>query len=91
MTSLNKDIEAAKKFNHPCKDNCSGWMQGFEKGVAHARSEQAEYIACLELVVEAADEFKNQMLEMYSAGVGTRIFKLGAAFYDLEKLKESKK
>ena len=29
----------AEEFDHPCKQTCSGWQQGFEKGQASMRAE----------------------------------------------------
>jgi len=29
-------MDTEKKLDHPCKDTCSGWQQGFEAGEAHA-------------------------------------------------------
>lgn len=28
-----------EEFNHPCKETCSGWKQGYEKGKAEAAAE----------------------------------------------------
>lgn len=37
-------------LDHPCKETCSGWRQGFEKGA----ESQAERIKKLEAVADAA-------------------------------------
>lgn len=31
---MTEAISIEEKFDHPCKQTCSGWKQGFEKGVA---------------------------------------------------------
>lgn len=32
-------IQSNEELNHPCRDTCSGWQQGYDKGVASAREE----------------------------------------------------
>lgn len=52
MTDAERDPFAA--FDHPCKDTCSGWKQGFEKGCAHVRAE----IPAIEARVRAEERAK---------------------------------
>jgi hypothetical protein len=41
MTELEKLI-LEKGFDHPCKDTCSGWKQGFERGAFELEKLKAE-------------------------------------------------
>jgi hypothetical protein len=36
--------EKAREFDHPCRETCSGWKQGYER----ARAEAAELVALLQ-------------------------------------------
>jgi len=52
------------ELDHPCKDTCSGWQQGFEKGqealadkLAVLRAQVADYERVLELIV-SQDKFR---------------------------------
>lgn len=39
---------------HPCKDTCSGWGQGFDRGVLVGMARIADRIEKLELIAKAA-------------------------------------
>lgn len=46
---LSKEIEA--DFDHPCKQTCSGWRQGYEKGFAECLKLSHGLVEALESVV----------------------------------------
>ncbi|TXH09408.1 MAG: hypothetical protein E6R04_08205 [Spirochaetes bacterium] len=35
-------------FDHPCKETCSGWKQGYEKGQAHEKEKSKGLLQALE-------------------------------------------
>jgi hypothetical protein len=37
--SMTNKRDALSELDHPCKETCSGWKQGYEKGL-HARDEE---------------------------------------------------
>lgn len=39
-----------KEFNHPCKNTCSGWQQGFDRGLEQSAQRIAELEESLETV-----------------------------------------
>lgn len=45
-------IEDKKRIelDHPCKDTCSGWQQGFEKGLERAQEREKILILALEKI-----------------------------------------
>jgi peptidoglycan hydrolase CwlO-like protein len=56
-------------FDHPCKETCSGWKQGYEKGLKKAEeqiSELTEHVARLEKTLyyerDRAGQVKEDML-----------------------------
>ena len=51
----------AQVFDHPCKQTCSGWEQGRERGIAEGRRLERERIVKLLLYskYELADWFAN--------------------------------
>jgi len=50
-------------FEHPCKETCSGWEQGYERGQSDERKRAANLIAAIE---DLRNEFN-----CYSTGIST--------------------
>lgn len=42
--------ELADMFDHPCKQTCSGWKQGYEKGYAAAELKAQKLVSAIERV-----------------------------------------
>ena len=47
-----------KGINHPCRDTCSGWKQGKERGIFEAK----------QLVVNCITEWRQGILEQVNSG-----------------------
>ena len=48
----------SKELDHPCKQTCSGWQQGFEKGKAKAKQSEQRLVEALqgiEQLIESGD------------------------------------
>lgn len=48
-----KLLESAAAYDHPCRETCSGWKQGYDKGFAFAMS-SAEVLALVEALNDCA-------------------------------------
>ena len=74
MTTLQQIQDAIKKaeklndsfsfLNHPCRNTCSGWKQGYDKG----RIENKPYLLALEKAVEALEKISVDFGTDYADG-----------------------
>lgn len=54
-------------FNHPCRETCSGWIQGYERG-RYESSEEIEFLKKICLSFAAASKNKHTLLIVESLG-----------------------
>jgi len=60
MTDSNKP---APQLDHPCRQTCSGWKQGYERGLSELKAERDEAINQWKLHCNDADRYASEMLE----------------------------
>lgn len=39
-----EEVERLNKLNHPCKETCSGWRQGYDAGKAEGAAEERKFL-----------------------------------------------
>lgn len=87
---MSKALEAG--FDHPCRETCSGWKQGKERGVFETEKKIAPLIEALQGIerkmIFARDNFDS---ERDSMKVGLRVLEaLGEAREALDKFRGKK-
>lgn len=53
-----------KEFDHPCKQTCSGWRQGFDRGLEQS-AQRIEELEKLAKALEVAESALKYMTEDY--------------------------
>lgn len=51
-------------LDHPCKGTCSGWQQGYDRGISHFKNSQNEVIKRINDLVKENDDYRKFMEAM---------------------------